>query len=85
MWGIAVDATGKIYVADNGNCRIVRMDNISGKKWTSYGTCGSGTGQFSSPKGLWVDAGGIYVADSGNNRIVSMADMTEPTLRRSAC
>lgn len=74
--GIALDSTGHIYITDSGNGRIIRMDNIGGKNWTPYRTCGAGAGQFSNPEGLWVDSGGIYVADTGNNRIVSMTDIT---------
>ena len=52
------------------------MDDVSGLNWTSFGACGSGTAQFSSPKGLWVDAAGkIYIADSGNNRVVRIDDI----------
>jgi NHL repeat/WD40-like Beta Propeller Repeat len=38
---------------------------------SSFGSTGSGNGQFSSPSGVAVDqsSGDVYVADSGNNRI----------------
>ena len=37
---------------------------------TQWGSGGSGNGQFSSPLGVAVDAGGhVYVVDYGNNRI----------------
>jgi len=36
----------------------------------TFGTCGSGDGQFMSPNGVAVDSSGnIYVADTGNARI----------------
>jgi hypothetical protein len=74
--GIALDARGRIYVADTYNCRVVRIDDINGTNWTTYGTCGSGPGQFADPGGIAIDANGeIYVMDSGNYRVVRMDDM----------
>lgn len=65
-----------IYVADARNDRIVRMDDMDGTNWTSFGTMGSGVGQFQQPRGIAVDAQDrIYVADANNGRIVRMDDM----------
>jgi len=70
-------STGHIYVADRGNSRIVRMNDISGAGWIMLGTSGSGVKQFNFPRGLFVDtAGRIYVADTENHRIVRMNDMS---------
>ncbi len=75
-YGIAVDSTGRIYVADTGNSRIVRFDDMTGKNWVSYGAAGVGAGQFEGPQSLAVDATAhIYVSDTGNSRIVRMDDM----------
>jgi DNA-binding beta-propeller fold protein YncE len=66
-----------IYVTDTVNNRIVRMDDMNGTNWTTFGTSGDGTNQFMHPEGIFVDTTGkIYVADSGNNRIVRIDDMT---------
>jgi sugar lactone lactonase YvrE len=75
--GVALDATGHIYVVDQGNSRIVRIDDdMSGSGWAAFGSFGSGTNQFINPAGIAVDASGhIYVVDRGNNRIVRMGDM----------
>ena len=75
-YGIALDSSGRIYVADTYNDRIVRIDDFSGTNWTTYGTYGSGTGQFWDPAGIGIDASGrIYILDTGNNRLVAMDDM----------
>jgi len=61
-----VDSAGRIYVADTYNSRIVRIDDMSGTNWTSFGTYGSDVAQFSNPSGISIDAaGGIYVMDEG--------------------
>jgi sugar lactone lactonase YvrE len=77
--GIAVDASGNLYVADTGNNRIRRIDAVSGLISTvaGSGTAGySGDGglatmaNLSAPGGLALDAfDNIYVADTGNNAI----------------
>ncbi len=66
-----------IFVTDAGNYRIVRIDDMTGAGWTTFGSTGSGVNQFNLPFGIFVDATGkIYVADSGNNRLVRFDDMT---------
>ncbi len=66
-----------IFVADAGNNRIVRIDDMTGAGWTTLGGQGNGNKQLTLPNGIVVDAAGrIYVADFGNNRIVRMNDMT---------
>jgi sugar lactone lactonase YvrE len=75
--GVAVDASGNIFVADSVNHKIKRL-NEHGRSQTLAGTGAAGNvvddnglvAQFSSPRGLDVDKAGIvYVADSGNDRI----------------
>jgi len=71
-----VDSAGRIYVSDTYNARIVRIDDMNGTNWTSFGTYGSDIGQFANPGGISIDAAGrIYVMDTGNNRLVRMDDM----------
>ncbi|HLY17942.1 MAG TPA: choice-of-anchor D domain-containing protein, partial [Bryobacteraceae bacterium] len=75
-YSIALDAAGRIYIADTYNGRVVRIDDMNGTNWTSFGTYGSGTGQFNDPMGISVDAQGrIYVMDTNNNRLVRIDDM----------
>jgi hypothetical protein len=77
-YGIAVDSLGRIYVADTYNCRVVRIDDMNGTNWTTYGsTCGSGPGQFSDPSAIAVDSlNRIYVMDTNNARLVRIDDMS---------
>ena len=77
-WGIAVDAAGNIYIADQMNNRI-RKVNTTGIISTITGTgiaFGGGDGgpataaQVQFPLGVAVDAiGNVFIADNGNNRI----------------
>ena len=66
--GIAVGLNGDVYIADfNKNCIEVIYKNGTVDTW---GSKGSGPGQFNQPKGLALDLdGNVYVADSGNDRI----------------
>ncbi|RAR46244.1 virginiamycin B lyase family protein, partial [Flavobacterium lacus] len=64
--GAAIQADGKIVVADQGNNAIKRM-NVDG---TNIETLGSG---FNSPYGVAIQSDGkIVVADKGNNAIKRM-------------
>jgi len=76
--GVAVDASGNVYIADESNQRI-RKVNTSGIIST---IAGNGTGAYSgdggaataaqiyNPYGVAVDASGnVYIADESNHRI----------------
>jgi len=76
-FGVAVDLTGNVYVADTGNSTI-RKITPAGVVTTLAGTAGeqgsaNGTGsaaQFYFPQGVAVDAAGnVYVADTYNQTI----------------
>ena len=70
--GVALDAQGRIYVADTANHRIQRF-TADGTPDLTIGTLGAGDGQFNEPRGIAVDAqGNIYVADTWNARVVKL-------------
>ncbi len=67
---VAWDAQGNIYVADGqGNSRVAKFtkDGVFVKSWGSKGT---GEGQFDVVRGIQIDAAGnVYVGDGANHRI----------------
>ncbi len=68
--GLAVDSHGNVWATDRQNDRLEEFSS-EGKLLATYGSGGSGNGQFNDPSGVAIDptTGNIYVADSGNNRI----------------
>ncbi|MCY4566656.1 MAG: hypothetical protein OXE40_19510, partial [Gammaproteobacteria bacterium] len=77
--GVAVDATGNLYIADLGNNRVRRLDAVTGIVATVAGT---GEGSFGGDGGPAVDAhlftprrvaldanGNLYVAEVQNSRV----------------
>ena len=67
--GVAIDQRGEVVVTEyRGDCVSVFSPN--GEKLQSFGTHGSGKGQFKYPYGVAVDGyGNILVADCNNDRI----------------
>jgi tripartite motif-containing protein 71 len=79
VWGVAVDASGSVYVPDFGNHRVQKFTD-SGTYLTQWGTQGSGNGQFNYPYSVATDAAGnIYIAEVGNNRIQKFGSTPTPT------
>ena len=77
-YGLALDGSGNLYVADLGNHRIRRIDpegvitTIAGTGERGFGGDGGPAteAQLNRPYGLAVDtSGNLYVADQGNRRI----------------
>ncbi len=75
---VAVDGSGRLYIADFGNNRVRRVD-ASGRITTvagngKQGFSGDGgratKAKLHAPSGLAFDhSGNLYIADSGNNRV----------------
>ena len=77
--GVAVDASGNLYIADTGN-NVIRevssgaIQTIVGNTSGAAGYSGDGgaavNGQLSAPSALTYDSfGDLYIADTGNNVI----------------
>ena len=74
--GIAIDANGFLYTTEHENHRVQKFRvSRAGDAWnvetiTTWGSGGSGPGQFNTPYGIAVDAAGnIWVADGFNSRL----------------
>jgi DNA-binding beta-propeller fold protein YncE len=67
---VAWDKQGNIFVADGHvNSRIAKFD-ANGRFLKSFGSQGTGPGQFNVPHSIVTDAqGNLYVADRDNRRI----------------
>lgn len=78
---IALDSSGRLYVADEGNSRVQRCTQVTAHAnapeatWTcstfhGSGAVGSGANQLAAALGVDVDgAGNVFIADSGNGRV----------------
>lgn len=72
--GVAIDRhTGNVYVVDSAHDRV-EVFSSSGAFIVSFGSPGSGNGQFEEPTQIAVDnsgssSGDVYVLDNGNERV----------------
>ena len=77
-WGVTLAPTGELYIADQGNHAVRRVDTagtittIAGSGAAGYAGDGgpASASRLNTPAGIAIDVvGNIYIADSGNNRI----------------
>lgn len=84
-WGIAVDKSGNVYVADTWNHRIQEFD-ADGQFVTAWGTNGDTRGiaqgsplLFYGPRAIALDAqGDLLVTDTGNKRVLKFSSNGDP-------
>ena len=81
--GIAVDASGNVYVADKGNNRIRKITpnglvtTIAGSGVAGYSDGFGINSKFNSPTSIIIDGSdNLYVTDSNNNRIRKISQLT---------
>ena len=72
--GVAITHTGEIVVTETDGHQCVSVFSKENKLVLSFGTHGSGEGEFDDPCGVAVDSeGNIIVADRSNDRIQKFA------------
>ena len=68
---VTVDAAGSLYIADNGNDAIRKVDPQGIITTLAGGSVGNVS--LSGPSGVAVAAdGSVYIADTGNNRVLKL-------------
>ena len=87
-YGLAVDSSGSVYIADQFNSRIRKVSNGSISTVAGNGTAGfagdaaaATSAQISSALGVAVDSSGnVYIADTNNNVIRKVTGSTIATI-----
>lgn len=78
---VAFGANRQVYVIDQGRTRVARFLPSSEGFSRTWGTAGSGDGEFRDPTGIAVGGNMVFVADLGNGRI-QVFDMEGQFLRQ---
>jgi uncharacterized repeat protein (TIGR02543 family) len=78
-WGVALDSSGNLYIADDESHTIRKVDKSTGNISTVAGTGVAGysgdggaatSAQLDTPRGVTIDSNGnVYIADYTNNRV----------------
>ncbi|HYM46295.1 MAG TPA: DUF6531 domain-containing protein, partial [Solirubrobacteraceae bacterium] len=70
--GVAVDASGNVWVVDPVNARVQEFAE-NGSYLNKFGSYGGGEGQFNVPLGIALSGGNLYVSEYGNNRVQELS------------
>lgn len=81
--GVAVDDSGAIWIADSGNRRIARVENMAGDGWKAFGAPGRPSAEDPADGRFWdpvaihaTGVGQVLVADPGAGRVVRISDIS---------
>jgi hypothetical protein len=89
IYGVAVDGAGNLFIADESNSRIRKVDTsgiITTVAGNGTGDCSGDSGpatnaSLSGPFDVAVDGyGNLFIADTGNNRIRKVTNTQGPAL-----
>ena len=69
-----VDYKGRLYIADTGNDRIVRIDEMTGRGYIEMGG-------FDGPEGVASNGNELFISDTGHNKVLVYSDMKGELLR----
>ena len=91
-WGVALDATGKLWVSDPESNRVLAFANaitaptgspaavVLGQASFTDEAPGLAQNRMNKPRGLTLDAAGnLYVADHGNHRVLRFNNIASKT------
>jgi sugar lactone lactonase YvrE len=82
--GVAVDATGRLFVADTSNNRVLVYPTpwsdptptiVIGQASMTTITAGSALNKLNAPEGVFFDGTNLWVADTGNNRVLKFTSI----------
>jgi RHS repeat-associated protein len=73
---------GNVWVAGYGNNRVEEFSS-TGTYIASYGTFGTGNGQFESPSAVAIYGETVYVTDTPNNELTKLVDSAAGTFTAS--
>ncbi len=74
--GVCADGQGRICVVDRGNGRLVRIDDLDGSGWVTFGPAAAGDAHLDGPMSVRPDAAGtVVVADFGRRRLLRLDDL----------
>jgi DNA-binding beta-propeller fold protein YncE len=76
--GITVDTHGNVFVTEFRLNQVIMLSPF-GEQLTSWGSEGTGSGEFDRPFDVAVDSTGtVYVTDMGNQRVQLFAPVQSP-------